>query len=122
MFVATDTHPSINSAVWGSWHLERFAKVFLQQLMRLEQTACSSVHVANMAYMTRLGMWGVGSLYPNFESFQRTLTNRGMGAMEMLAGHLKGSGAFVARTLIAPQRLQCASCSPASASVVCPIG
>jgi len=28
-----------------------------------------------------------------------TLDKRGMGAMEMLAGHLKGSGAFVARTL-----------------------
>lgn len=53
---------------------------------------CSATGVsdtANMAYMGRLGLWGAGSLYPDFGSFSTTLNSRGMGAMEMLAGHLK---------------------------------
>ena len=53
---------------------------------------CSATGVSdtsNMAYMGRLGLWGAGSLYPNFDAFSRTLNSRGMGAMEMLAGHLK---------------------------------
>ena len=63
---------------------------------------CSATGVSdtsNMAYMQRLGLWGAGSLYPTFSAFSTTLDKRGMGAMEMLAGHLKGSGMFVARTL-----------------------
>jgi len=53
---------------------------------------CSATGVSdtsNMAYMGRLGLWGIGSLYADFENFSKTLDSRGMGAMEMLAGHLK---------------------------------
>ena len=63
---------------------------------------CSATGVsepANMAYMVRLGLWGPGSLYPNFARFTGSLTSRGMGAMEMLAAHLKRDGSLMSRTL-----------------------
>jgi len=64
---------------------------------------CSATGVSgipHMVYATRLGLWGAGNpLYPTFESFRTTMTDRGVGAMELLALEMKRMGSFVARTL-----------------------
>jgi hypothetical protein len=82
------------------------AKLVLQLQERLAHARvlyCSATGVSDikhMVYANRLGLWGAGSmLYPTFQSFQETLSNRGMGSLEMLALEMKQMGTFVARTL-----------------------
>ncbi|KAG5190489.1 P-loop containing NTP hydrolase pore-1-domain-containing protein, partial [Tribonema minus] len=54
----------------------------------------------NLGYMTRLGLWGQGTPFPSgFEQLLGTVDGHGVGAMEMMAMHLKQSGAFLCRTL-----------------------
>lgn len=53
----------------------------------------------NLLYMTRLGLWGKGTAFPNRLSFCRLLNKRGVGAMELVAMDLKMQGKFLARTL-----------------------
>jgi hypothetical protein len=63
----------------------------------------------NMAYMSRLGLWGVGTAFPGsaeeddgikgFPGFLSTLERRGMAAMELVATDLKRMGAYVCRSL-----------------------
>lgn len=64
---------------------------------------CSATGVSDikhMVYATRLGLWGAANpLYPTFESFNRALSKRGVGAQEMLALEMKRKGIFLARTL-----------------------
>ena len=52
-----------------------------------------------MAYMTRLGLWGSGSAFPDFEQFLDSMKKRGVSFMEMLAMELKAKGNYVARGL-----------------------
>ena len=55
----------------------------------------------NLGYMTRLGLWGaIGSPFPGgFRDFLTAVDGRGVGAMELVAMHLKQAGSFVCRTL-----------------------
>ncbi|CAB1115009.1 unnamed protein product [Ectocarpus sp. CCAP 1310/34] len=55
----------------------------------------------NLGYMTRLGLWGaIGSPFPGgFKDFLTAVDGRGVGAMELVAMHLKQTGSFVCRTL-----------------------
>lgn len=54
----------------------------------------------HLAYMERLGLWGEGSAFgADFASFLAALEQRGVGALELLALDLKGSGAYLARSL-----------------------
>lgn len=55
--------------------------------------------VGNMAYMSRLGLFGSGSSFPTFEHFLNSLKRKGISFMEMLAMELKGEGFYVARGL-----------------------
>lgn len=43
----------------------------------------------NMAYMTRLGLWGRGLTFGTFSDFIHSVENRGVGAMEMVAMDMK---------------------------------
>lgn len=47
-----------------------------------------------MAYMTRLGLWGLGTDFPDFKSFSKEITDAGVGAMEMVAMEMKGRGIY----------------------------
>ncbi|KAF0732932.1 hypothetical protein Ae201684_010041 [Aphanomyces euteiches] len=63
---------------------------------------CSATGVGgieHMAYMTRLGLWGPTTAFQGFSEFLRTIKNRGMGAMEMLAIEMKLQGKYVSRGL-----------------------
>ena len=82
------------------------AKLVMELQARLPHARvlyCSATGVSDlkhMVYATRLGLWGAGNaLYPTFASFQKALSNRGVGSLEMLALEMKQKGTFVARTL-----------------------
>lgn len=68
----------------------------MARVLYASATGVSSLQ--HMAYLTRLGLIG-SSVYPDFATFQKTLSNRGMGSLELLALELKQMGAFVARSL-----------------------
>uniref|UniRef100_A0A1D2AC25 UBA domain-containing protein n=2 Tax=Auxenochlorella protothecoides TaxID=3075 RepID=A0A1D2AC25_AUXPR len=55
--------------------------------------------VGNLAYMSRLGLWGVGSSFPDFDSFLSSMRRRGVTFMEMLAMEMKGQGLYLSRGL-----------------------
>ena len=63
---------------------------------------CSATGVSdvkNLAYMERLGLWGDGTAYKTFQNFLDTITQRGLGAAEMLAMEMKSAGVYVSRGL-----------------------
>lgn len=81
-------------------------------LPRARVVYCSATgvsEVGNMAYMTRLGLWGPGSAFSDFEVFLDSMKKRGVSFMEMLAMELKAEGNYVARGL--SFRLAVSSCS-----------
>ena len=53
----------------------------------------------NMGYMTRLGIWGKGTPFEDFNQFVSTVEKRGVGAMELVAIDLKMRGMYMARQL-----------------------
>ena len=55
--------------------------------------------VSNLGYCCRLGLWGIGSAFINFESFFESLKRKGVSFLEMLAMELKKEGLYVSRGL-----------------------
>ncbi|KAM7312198.1 protein strawberry notch, partial [Ixodes scapularis] len=53
----------------------------------------------NMAYMTRLGIWGEGTSFRRFSDFVSAMEKRGVGAMELVAVDMKLRGMYMARQL-----------------------
>ncbi|ESO95520.1 hypothetical protein LOTGIDRAFT_117101, partial [Lottia gigantea] len=53
----------------------------------------------NMAYMTRLGIWGPGTPFKEFNDFIQAVEKRGVGAMELVAMDMKLRGMYIARQL-----------------------
>lgn len=53
----------------------------------------------NMAYMTRLGLWGEGTPFKEFTDFISVVEKRGVGAMELVAMDMKLRGLYIARQL-----------------------
>nr|XP_032803328.1 protein strawberry notch homolog 1 [Petromyzon marinus] len=53
----------------------------------------------NMAYMNRLGIWGEGTPFREFNDFIQAVERRGVGAMEIVAMDMKLRGMYIARQL-----------------------
>ncbi|XP_030075420.1 protein strawberry notch homolog 1 isoform X2 [Microcaecilia unicolor] len=53
----------------------------------------------NMAYMNRLGIWGQGTPFREFNDFIQAVERRGVGAMEIVAMDMKLRGMYIARQL-----------------------
>lgn len=53
----------------------------------------------NMAYMSRLGIWGIGTQFQTFHDFIKSVERRGVGAMEIVAMDMKLRGMYIARQL-----------------------
>ena len=53
----------------------------------------------NMAYMVRLGLWGPGTPFNDFNEFIQCIEKRGVGAMEIVAMDMKLRGMYMARQL-----------------------
>lgn len=49
--------------------------------------------------MVRLGMWGKGTPFPEFNDFIAAVEKRGVGAMEIVAMDMKLCGMYIARQL-----------------------
>eukprot|EP00775_Hariotina_reticulata_P007699 gene7699-7898_t len=55
--------------------------------------------VGNMAYMSRMGLWGPSSPFADFQAFLDSMKKRGVSFMELLAMEMKAAGRYVARGL-----------------------
>uniref|UniRef100_A0A0E0QFS5 PHD-type domain-containing protein n=1 Tax=Oryza rufipogon TaxID=4529 RepID=A0A0E0QFS5_ORYRU len=53
----------------------------------------------NLGYMVRLGLWGDGTSFQNFQKFLGALEKGGVGALELVAMDMKARGMYVCRTL-----------------------
>ncbi|VDP17096.1 unnamed protein product [Heligmosomoides polygyrus] len=62
-------------------------------------SATGATEPRNMAYMTRLGLWGQGQAFPEFSNFINAVERRGVGAMEIVAMDMKQRGLYLARQL-----------------------
>uniref|UniRef100_A0AC35TN79 AAA_34 domain-containing protein n=1 Tax=Rhabditophanes sp. KR3021 TaxID=114890 RepID=A0AC35TN79_9BILA len=62
-------------------------------------SATGATEPKNMAYMTRLGLWGKGQSFPEFSDFINAVERRGVGAMELVAMDMKQRGLYLARQL-----------------------
>lgn len=67
------------------------------RVVYVSATNASELH--HMAYMERLGLWGVGSPFPDVRDFLHRIAVHGISAMEMLSLDLKFRGVFLSRTL-----------------------
>ncbi|PAV91926.1 hypothetical protein WR25_06227 isoform A [Diploscapter pachys] len=62
-------------------------------------SATGATEPRNMAYMTRIGLWGVGQSFRDFNAFIDAVERRGVGAMEIVAMDMKQRGLYLARQL-----------------------
>lgn len=63
-------------------------------------SATGATNVRNMAYMTRLGLWGPGTAFPRgFEAFMDAIDNGGVGAMEMVSRDMKSLGMYLSGSI-----------------------
>ena len=62
-------------------------------------SATGVTELSNLAYCERLGLWGAGLPFPNFEKFYSSVSKRGVFFLEMLAMELKRQGSYVSRGL-----------------------
>ncbi|MDO5757322.1 MAG: bifunctional class I SAM-dependent methyltransferase/DEAD/DEAH box helicase [Rhodobacterales bacterium] len=64
-------------------------------------SATGATNVGNLAYATRLGLWGPGDAYPfvSREDFVAAMEAGGVAAMEVVARDLKALGLYTARAL-----------------------
>ena len=79
------------------------AGVRLQNLLPrarvLYASATGASDVNNLAYATRLGLWGPETAFANCEAFVADIRDGGIAAMELLARDLKSLGLYTARAL-----------------------
>jgi hypothetical protein len=53
-----------------------------------------------MAYMTRLGLWGIGTTFPGgFQEFMQEVESGGVGAMEMVSRDMKALGMYLSDSI-----------------------
>jgi hypothetical protein len=63
-------------------------------------SATGATDVRNMAYMTRLGLWGKGKSFPTgFQEFMQEIESGGVGAMEMVSRDLKALGMYLSGSI-----------------------
>jgi hypothetical protein len=63
-------------------------------------SATGATDVRNMAYMTRLGLWGPGTSFPaGFKDFMEDIENGGVGAMEMVSRDMKSLGMYLSGSI-----------------------
>lgn len=63
-------------------------------------SATGATDVRNMAYMTRLGLWGIGTSFPGgFQEFMQEIESGGVGAMEMVSRDMKALGMYLSGSI-----------------------
>lgn len=62
-------------------------------------SATSATEIENLAYATRLGLWGEGTAFADREKFINAISDGGVAAMEKLAADMKAMGMYLARNI-----------------------
>lgn len=65
----------------------------------LTVSATGASQPMNLAYQTRLGLWGEGTAFPTVNSFINEIDRGGLAAMEIVARDLKAKGSYISRNL-----------------------
>jgi len=65
----------------------------------LYSTATAAVELKNLAYMSRLGLWGPSTPFRDFDYFCNIMGGEGLAGMEMINMDMKALGLYSARTL-----------------------
>ncbi|MGL3823693.1 strawberry notch-like NTP hydrolase domain-containing protein [Sphingopyxis sp. R3-92] len=62
-------------------------------------SATGASDINNLAYATRLGLWGEGTAFVDREAFTARIRDGGVAAMELVAREMKAMGVYTARAL-----------------------
>ncbi|CQR74172.1 hypothetical protein SOV_22990 [Sporomusa ovata DSM 2662] len=62
-------------------------------------SATGATEVENLAYASRLGLWGEGTPFANVNDFISEIKSSGIAAMELVARDMKALGVYIARNL-----------------------
>ena len=62
-------------------------------------SATGATNVHNLAYLTRLGLWGEGTAFTDVNDFISKIASGGLAAMEVVARDMKSMGVYMARNL-----------------------
>lgn len=62
-------------------------------------SATGATDIANLAYASRLGLWGEGTSFSNMEDFTAKIGRSGIAAMELVARDMKSMGVYLARSI-----------------------
>lgn len=81
-------------AVWGIKLQQAFPDARV-----LYATATGASDISNFAYLDRLGLWGKGTPFENFNDFNRKISSGGLAAMELVARDMKAMGSYMARSI-----------------------
>lgn len=81
-------------AVWGVKLQQAFPNARI-----LYATATGASDISNFAYLDRLGLWGKGTPFSNFNDFYEKISSGGLAAMELVARDMKAMGSYMARSI-----------------------
>ncbi|XP_021901423.1 LOW QUALITY PROTEIN: protein FORGETTER 1 [Carica papaya] len=91
---------TIAGLIWENWqHGRRKALARLPEARVIYCSATGASEPRNMGYMVRLGLWGAGTCFTDFQKFLGALDKGGVGALELVAMDMKARGMYVCRTL-----------------------
>lgn len=62
-------------------------------------SATAATTPINLAYLSRLGLWGPGTPFADFMAFLNVMKDGGTGAMELLSRDLKSNGLYLSRSI-----------------------
>ena len=62
-------------------------------------SATGATEASNYAYLQRLGLWGRGTAFNDFNDFMSKISSSGLSAMELVARDMKAMGLYMARSI-----------------------
>ena len=62
-------------------------------------SATGATEVSNLAYATRLGLWGQGTAFQSVDDFITKIGSSGVAAMELVSRDMKSKGVYMARSI-----------------------
>ncbi|MBA5690544.1 strawberry notch-like NTP hydrolase domain-containing protein [Rugamonas apoptosis] len=71
----------------------------LPQARIIYVSATGATEVSNLAYATRLGLWGDGTPFHSAQDFTKSVDAGGVAAMELICRDMKAMGVYIARSL-----------------------
>ncbi|XP_017064978.1 protein strawberry notch isoform X2 [Drosophila eugracilis] len=105
LIIFDECHKAKNLCPVGSGKPTKTGQTVLELQQKLPKarvvyaSATGASEPKNMAYMVRLGLWGQGTAFGNFNDFITAVERRGVGAMEIVAMDMKLRGMYIARQL-----------------------